>query len=144
MSFFKRTLYKIFKLTITSHSAGQAFLQSTILASVPVVFGHLAVLRAPALVPELFPNRPLEKPLASLATNRPVMSTRSPIATHHAKFNRQAHRRIIPILLQHHLALYRLIHFVFSPLTSLRSSKNTNIHKYHINTTAGQPTFVTT
>ena len=62
-------------LTIWSHSHGQTFLKSTILTSVSMVFGHLAVPVAPALIAQLFPDGPLEEAFAAFTADGSVMTT---------------------------------------------------------------------
>ena len=62
-------------LTITAHAHFQTLLKPAILATVPVMLGHFAVLVAPACVPHLFPNGTLEKSFASFAAYHSVMTT---------------------------------------------------------------------
>ena len=50
-------------LTITPHATGEALLQATVLATVPVMLRYLAVHRAPALVSQLLADGPLEESL---------------------------------------------------------------------------------
>ena len=59
--------YIVGLLTVATHAGCHAFLQSAVLAPVPVVLGDLAVLVAAALVSQLLADRPLEEPLAALA-----------------------------------------------------------------------------
>lgn len=73
--------------TITSHSASQALLQATILASIPMVFRDFAIHRAATLIGQLFAYRPLEEPFASFATDRAIVPTRCPVIAHQTQFN---------------------------------------------------------
>ena len=38
-------------LTVTAHAHGEALLKAAVLAAVPIVLVHIAILRQPALVP---------------------------------------------------------------------------------------------
>ena len=64
-----------FLLTVRSHAHGETFLQSAVLTSVPVMLCHLAFLATATLVAKLFTDRPLEEPLAALATDGSVVTT---------------------------------------------------------------------
>ena len=63
------------RLTIAPHSHGKALLQSAVLTSVPVMFGHLAILVASALIPKLLPDRTLEESFTTFATDGSIMAT---------------------------------------------------------------------
>ena len=60
---------------VAAHSHTEAFLQPTILAAVPCVLRHLTLLVASALVAQLLADAPLEESLATLARDRPVVSS---------------------------------------------------------------------
>lgn len=62
-------------LTVTSHAHGEAFLQPTVLASVPMVLGHLAVLPTTTRVSQLLPDGSLEEALTAFATDGAIMTT---------------------------------------------------------------------
>lgn len=80
-----RTNPRIF--TITSHSTSQALLQTTILASIPMVFRHFAIHLATTLVSQLFPDRAFEKTFTTLTGNCSIMSSGGAIATYETEFN---------------------------------------------------------
>lgn len=86
LQLFTRPL-KIDALTIRSHAAGQALLETTILTSVPVVLRYFALHRATTLVAELFPDRSLEEALAALTAYRSVVAATGPISTHQTQFH---------------------------------------------------------
>lgn len=116
-------------LTVAAHSLLQAFLQSAILTPVPMMLGDLAVLRASALVPQLFPDGPLEEPLAPFAAyctvmppwngrflrlprtltlpRKPPPLTGSSVSADDAQLHRQAQG---PDLIRAHVQVQRLIH----------------------------------
>jgi len=72
---FNDGVFKKCRLTVASHAHGEALLQPAVLAPVPVVFGHLAVFAASALVAQLLSDRPLEEAFAPFAAHGAVVPT---------------------------------------------------------------------
>ena len=67
-----------------SHSHFEAFLQSTMLALVPMMLVNGAVFVSPACVGQISSNWPLEKALAPLACNLSIVFTTGLVRTNHA------------------------------------------------------------
>lgn len=64
-----------------------------------MVFGNLAVLAAPALVPELLPDRSLEEALAPFAADGAVVAPRRSVAADDAELDGQTERTgAVPVL----------------------------------------------
>ncbi|GIX86703.1 uncharacterized protein CEXT_488701 [Caerostris extrusa] len=72
--------------TLPSHSHLETFLETTILALVPVVLVDGAVPVAPASVGEVPPDTPLEEGLASLARELAVVLAAGLVSAHHALY----------------------------------------------------------
>ena len=62
-------------LTVAPHAHGQAFLQSAILTSISVMFGHFAILVTTTLVSQLFSKGPFEEAFATFTADSSIMAT---------------------------------------------------------------------
>lgn len=79
------------------------------------MFSDLAVLAAPALVAQLFPDRSLEETLAPLTTDSPVVPARCTIPTNNAQFHSQAQRvGSVPVFIPEDVRLLFHAHHVWT------------------------------